>query len=232
MTLQELVGWVAATLTLLTFSMQSMVALRVVAISANFAFIAYGALATLTPVLFLHLLLLPCNLLRLAQLLAGRRRTERESGRRPREPEPRESPAGARRRSVGFRPPPATRPRPGMTSILAIGAAGTMAGRPRSRIPTAEPNVLTCACTDEDCEAVLHVVRGRVCVRWGEWPVCVARAETGELLALPPRTPKGGTGAPRAGGPALFATAAGRQSLLAPRGADRTAAPAPNGSPP
>jgi hypothetical protein len=67
----EGLGWLAAGLTLLTFSMRSMVALRVVALAANLSFIAYGAAAGLTPVLVLHLLLLPCNLVRLAQLRRG-----------------------------------------------------------------------------------------------------------------------------------------------------------------
>jgi hypothetical protein len=69
----ELTGWLAAALTLLTFSMQSMLALRVAAVTANLAFIAYGAVVLLEPVLVLHLLLLPCNLFRLCQLLATRR---------------------------------------------------------------------------------------------------------------------------------------------------------------
>jgi hypothetical protein len=69
----ELTGWLAAALTLLTFSMQSMLALRLAAVAANLSFIAYGAVALLEPVLVLHLLLLPCNLFRLCQLLAARR---------------------------------------------------------------------------------------------------------------------------------------------------------------
>lgn len=64
----ELVGWLAAALTLVTFSMRSMAALRMAAIGANLCFIAYGFMSGLAPVLSLHLLLLPCNLLRLAQL--------------------------------------------------------------------------------------------------------------------------------------------------------------------
>jgi CRP/FNR family cyclic AMP-dependent transcriptional regulator len=42
------------------------VPLRCVAIASNLAFIAYGALADLGPVLVLHLLLLPVNVGRLA----------------------------------------------------------------------------------------------------------------------------------------------------------------------
>ena len=45
--------------------MRDMVALRCMAIASNLAFIAYGVLADLGPVLVLHLLLLPINVLRL-----------------------------------------------------------------------------------------------------------------------------------------------------------------------
>ncbi len=71
MTIGETLGWLAAALTLLTFSMRSMVALRLVAIAANVLFIAYGAMGALAPVLVLHLLLIPCNLVRLWQLSAA-----------------------------------------------------------------------------------------------------------------------------------------------------------------
>jgi hypothetical protein len=67
----DALGWIAAGLTVLTFSMRSMIALRTVAVAASVCFIAYGALGALYPVLALHLLLLPCNLLRLRQLRRG-----------------------------------------------------------------------------------------------------------------------------------------------------------------
>lgn len=54
------------------FSMQSMAALRISTLCANVCFIGYGLLSDLYPVLALHGLLLPCNLLRLRQLGAGR----------------------------------------------------------------------------------------------------------------------------------------------------------------
>lgn len=63
----EAFGWGAATLTLLTFFCRDMRRLRVLAIAANAAFIAYGALAQLVPVLVLHLALVPVNLWRLRQ---------------------------------------------------------------------------------------------------------------------------------------------------------------------
>ncbi len=62
------IGFAAAGLVLATFSMRSMIALRWVAIASNLAFIAYGYLGHLAPVLLLHLLLLPINIGRLAQL--------------------------------------------------------------------------------------------------------------------------------------------------------------------
>jgi hypothetical protein len=70
----DLIGYLASALVLATFCMRDMVALRWMAITSNLAFIAYGALADLGPVLVLHLLLLPVNLLR----LAGRRAEARE----------------------------------------------------------------------------------------------------------------------------------------------------------
>jgi len=62
------VGFGAAGLVLATFCMRSMSALRWVAIASNVAFIAYGYLGGLAPVLLLHVLLLPVNICRLAQL--------------------------------------------------------------------------------------------------------------------------------------------------------------------
>lgn len=65
----DAVGYLAAALVLLTFCMRSMTGLRAVAIASNLAFIVYGALANLPPVLLLHLMLLPMNVVRLRQAL-------------------------------------------------------------------------------------------------------------------------------------------------------------------
>ena len=62
------VGFAAAGLVLATFCMRSMSALRCVAIASNLAFIGYGYLGGLAPILLLHALLLPVNVYRLAQL--------------------------------------------------------------------------------------------------------------------------------------------------------------------
>ena len=72
MNLTESVGYLAAALVLAAFCMRNITALRRLAIASNLAFIAYGALAGLGPVLFLHLLLLPINLVRLRAATLGR----------------------------------------------------------------------------------------------------------------------------------------------------------------
>jgi hypothetical protein len=61
----DLLGWVASLLTLITFAQTSMLPLRVTAILANIFFIAYGAMGHFLPVLTLHALLLPLNSARL-----------------------------------------------------------------------------------------------------------------------------------------------------------------------
>ena len=66
--LVDAIGFAAAGLVLATFSMRSMIALRWVALASNVAFIAYGYLGILAPVLLLHVLLLPINVYRLVQL--------------------------------------------------------------------------------------------------------------------------------------------------------------------
>jgi CRP/FNR family transcriptional regulator, cyclic AMP receptor protein len=65
----EWLGYVAAALVFATFSMKTMVPLRVIGIASNVLFIAYGYLHPAYPVLVLHLALLPLNLWRLRQML-------------------------------------------------------------------------------------------------------------------------------------------------------------------
>ena len=67
----EPVGYLASLLVLATFCMRDMVALRAVAIASNLAFIAYSGLADIGPVLLLHALLLPVNVVRLLELRAA-----------------------------------------------------------------------------------------------------------------------------------------------------------------
>lgn len=65
----EIAGYLAALLVFLTFYMKTMIPLRVVGICSNCAFIAYGYLGGLYPVLILHLILLPLNAWRLREML-------------------------------------------------------------------------------------------------------------------------------------------------------------------
>ena len=64
----DVLGCAAAAATLLTFAQRRMWPMRISAIAANLFFIGYGALGQLYPVLLLHLLLLPLNVVRLVQL--------------------------------------------------------------------------------------------------------------------------------------------------------------------
>jgi hypothetical protein len=66
-TTTELVGYLASALVFATFYMKTMTPLRSVAIASNVAFIGYGYLGGMTPILILHLALLPLNLWRLHQ---------------------------------------------------------------------------------------------------------------------------------------------------------------------
>lgn len=69
MTAVDELGYVAASLVLATFSAKSMVLLRALAIASNLAFIAYGYCAGLWPILALHTVMLPLNLMRLCEAL-------------------------------------------------------------------------------------------------------------------------------------------------------------------
>lgn len=70
----DLVGLLAGALVLAAFAMPTMLALRAAAIGSNLAFIAYGWLLGLAPILILHGLLLPINLAHLGREFARRRR--------------------------------------------------------------------------------------------------------------------------------------------------------------
>lgn len=69
MTLADVLGYSAAVLVFLTFSMKTMIPLRIVGICSNVFFIAYGYLGPAYPLLVLHLALLPLNIFRLRQML-------------------------------------------------------------------------------------------------------------------------------------------------------------------
>jgi hypothetical protein len=69
MTLINGIGYLASALVALTFCMSTMLSLRAVAICSNLAFIAYGAADGLYPVLVLHIVLLPLNVILLVRML-------------------------------------------------------------------------------------------------------------------------------------------------------------------
>jgi hypothetical protein len=69
MTLADGIGYCAAFLVFLTFSMRTIVPLRILGIASNVFFIAYGYLNPAYPVLVLHLALLLLNVFRLYQIL-------------------------------------------------------------------------------------------------------------------------------------------------------------------
>jgi hypothetical protein len=71
MTITDGIGYLAASLVLATFCAKRMVSLRALAISSNVAFITYGLAAHLWPILILHAIMLPLNLVRLRDALAS-----------------------------------------------------------------------------------------------------------------------------------------------------------------
>ncbi len=94
----EAFGWIASSLTLLTFMCADMRRLRCAALGANAAFIAYSAVMQLWPVLVLNVLLVPVKLWRLAQVFRAESQADVPSRRvtRPRRPT----------RTVGVAEPP------------------------------------------------------------------------------------------------------------------------------
>jgi hypothetical protein len=64
----DLVGYLAALTVLATFCMDTIVPLRAVAVVSNVLFIVYGLGEHLYPVFLLHAVLLPVNILKIAQL--------------------------------------------------------------------------------------------------------------------------------------------------------------------
>ncbi len=60
----DTIGWAAAALMIVTFSCRDPLWMRPLAVCTNLAFIGYASVAGLAPVLALHALLLPINLMR------------------------------------------------------------------------------------------------------------------------------------------------------------------------
>jgi len=69
--LTDALGYVAAGLVFATFCAQRMALLRVLAIASNVAFIGYGFLDGLWPILILHSAMLPINIQRYRQSVRG-----------------------------------------------------------------------------------------------------------------------------------------------------------------
>ncbi len=76
MTWIEAFGYLASSLVLVTFCMNTMLALRAVAICSNIAFVVYGIGDGLYPVLLLHLILFPLNIVHLVRMLQLVRRAK------------------------------------------------------------------------------------------------------------------------------------------------------------
>jgi hypothetical protein len=72
--MDDLIGFLAAGCVIATFSMRSMLHLRLAGIMSNIAFIVYGLQLELLPIWGLHLTLLPINLYRLWDHLPRRSR--------------------------------------------------------------------------------------------------------------------------------------------------------------
>lgn len=81
--LVDVVGFMAAAMTVSAFYCRRMIWLRCAAICANVLFIAYGAAMQLNPVLLLHCVLLPLNIHRLVSELVERRRSVQAAGSTP-----------------------------------------------------------------------------------------------------------------------------------------------------
>ncbi len=75
---QDSIGYLASLFVLGSFSSQTMVSLRALALMSNVAFMAYAYASHLLPVLLLHALLLPVNALRLWQHLRGQKQPRRD----------------------------------------------------------------------------------------------------------------------------------------------------------
>lgn len=72
----DVLGYAASGLTLATFAQRTMLPMRILALGANVCFIGYGSMGMYMPVLVLHLVLLPVNLVRLRTLVSQRNPTE------------------------------------------------------------------------------------------------------------------------------------------------------------
>jgi CRP/FNR family transcriptional regulator, cyclic AMP receptor protein len=79
MTWIDFLGYAASGTVLATFCMSTMIPLRLVAILSNFLFALFGFWTQIYPVMVLHLILLPVNILRLMQIRHLVRRTSQST---------------------------------------------------------------------------------------------------------------------------------------------------------
>ncbi|WP_065238360.1 hypothetical protein [Legionella spiritensis] len=67
----NVLGYLASVLVFAAFYVKQIMALRLIAIGSNLAFIAYAIMAHLPPIFVLHALLLPLNIQRIFELKKG-----------------------------------------------------------------------------------------------------------------------------------------------------------------
>ncbi len=79
LTVDDAVGFLAAATMIVAFCSRRMIPLRIAAILANLLFIAYALRLGLMPVLALHCILMPLNVLRLVTALRDRQACSREA---------------------------------------------------------------------------------------------------------------------------------------------------------
>jgi hypothetical protein len=71
--LTDAMGYAASALVLATFCFSDLTRLRIFALLSNFAFIIFGYLGSIYPVMLLHMILLPINIFHLGKLLFPKR---------------------------------------------------------------------------------------------------------------------------------------------------------------
>jgi hypothetical protein len=102
----DLLGFAAAAAVLAGFCMNSIINLRMVALASNFLFVLYGWFAHIYPVVILHIILLPINLLKLHRIKSEAHSAEpspRGNPRRAKNDDTRTSGSGARESSLHAR---------------------------------------------------------------------------------------------------------------------------------
>ena len=70
----DIIGMLAGLLTIITFVQRQLIPMRCTAISANLCFLTYAHFGHMMPILILHGILLPVNILRLSEALVLRRK--------------------------------------------------------------------------------------------------------------------------------------------------------------